>query len=285
MIATKKNELHIIDSFNDLMKDTKEKQRISSMIKRETSYYFNEYISERVDIIGDSFIQAYKDLSSHYQKHSYNITKKIANILIDENSTIEEYYDGSYNSKGQQVVKERKVIDRNKVSENFKDTIEEDVLELVLENYFKILNKSLEQNSFNSKLDSMEKKSKKDIIEDNEEDIRVEIKDIIEDLVKHYRVADNMTTKDLIANLKNNKEIKEWLYKKILGSIKDNYDIEAKQSDVKQLLESELKKEIQDLTLQDYVEQQEETVEEEPFKIPLGWKAFAITKFIDKMFK
>ena len=278
MIATKKNELHIIDSFNDLMKDTKEKQRINKLVKQSSWEYIMNKLSDCELEDNQTIYDVLQDLSMHNQKYSYIITRDIKEKILDDYSYEEEYYDGSYCRKGQ-VTKTRKVLDRNRVGKDFGESLEEEINNLVLEDYYKNLNKALETYSFNNKIEKLKEKDKEKKIKDNLEEIEEIIDYNVNGLYQHYKSKGN-TDYEIACAYKNDKGILNYLYNKILCSISEDLGIELTKSDIESKVEKEIKRLINSLDVKKPKE-----VKKEETKVPFGWKAYAITKFIDDLLK
>ena len=275
MLTTKKNELHVINSFNDLMKDTKEKQKINKMVKQYSSDYFMSKLADTELEDNKTNLDMFEELSSHYQKYAYIITRNIIDKIKEENSEIEEYYDGSIDDKGFQVVKTKRVFDKNKFGENFAESLEEEINNLVVEDYFKNLNKTLESYNFNTKIQKMKEKQQRDNIESKEE----EIEDIIVNEIRstyNYYESTNNSKEDILYNFKHNSIVINSMLQRIISRVKDTLEVDITKKDVDKALRIEIK---------EFVKFKELEGNEEDIKIPLGWKAYAITKFIDKMIK
>lgn len=273
MIATKKAELHIINDFTDLMKDTKERQRINKLIKQFSYEYFMNKLSDTELENDKTIFDTFQDLATHNQKYSYIITRNIKDKIIDDYSYEEEYYDGSYTREGQ-LAKKRKVLDRNKVGKDFGESLEEELNNLVLEDYFKNLNKALETYNFNNKIENLKERAKARTLKNSSEEIDKIIEDNIRGLYNHYKESKN-TNYQIVYAFKNDREVIDFLYNIILSSIKEELDIVLSKADI----ETRVEKEIKRFTSSINVKEQEED------KIPLGWKAFALTEFINKLLK
>lgn len=276
MITTKQNELHIINSFNDLIKDTKEKQNINRLVKQYSSDYFMEKLSDAELEDGLDNLDIFKELSQHYQKYAYIITRRIFDRLKEENSSIEEYYDGTVNEKGAQVKKERQVFDKNRFGEEFAASLEEELNNLVVEDYFKNLNKTLEVHNFNTKIQKLEKDRKKKDIECNRAEIENIIYNDIESTYDYYKRKGDKRT--ILYNLKHNRNVVNYLLELSRENINKQLGIEIKRADLKKMYN-----ELLDMFIS--MKDKEEEDKDDDSKIPLGWKAYAITKFIDKMLK
>lgn len=274
MLTTKRNELEVINSFNDLMKDTKEKQKINKLIREISREYFTKKIYD-IEEEQDN-LNIILDLSKHYNLHSYRIAKKIEQELKDEYCYIEDYYDGSIDETGRKITKQRYVYDDSRFGKNFGTDLVEDINNLVIEDYFKNLEKALEMYKFNSKIEKMKETVKKKSIKDNSS----EIEDIIHKELKetyNYYKEKGKSNYTIVRNFKTNKEVIDYLYNNILGSIKTELDIETNKDSIKTIFNEELRRFLQTIDTTDD--------EEEESKIPMGWKFYAATKFIDNLFK
>lgn len=271
MITTKRNELEVINSFNDLMKDTKEKQRINKLVKQ----YSNEYFMEKLN--DSDLVDTLQELSTHYQKYAYVIVRRIKADIIDEYCTDEEYYDGSTDNTGRQITKTRRVIDTKKVGKNFEEGLEEELTSLVVEDYFKNLDKALEVYKFNSKIEKMkeqeEKKKLKTRLSEIDNYITREIKETY-----NYYINKGEEKEDILYNFKYNTEVINSMFTRVIMKVDHDLGIKIQKEDISSKLNKELKLFIK------FKEDSDED-DEEDIKIPMGWKAFAITKFINKMFK
>jgi hypothetical protein len=275
MITTKRNELEVINSFNDLIKDTKEKQRINKLVKQYSNDYFMEKLSESELKDNVEVLDELQELSSHYQKYAYIIARRIKADIIDEYCIDEEYYDGSFDSNGFQVVKKRRVIDTRKAGQNFEEDLEEELNNLVVEDYFKNLNKTLEIYNFNNKLGKIKETQSKRTIKNNSNKIENIIYNELKETYNYYKEKGN-SNYTIVRNFKTNKEVIDYLYNNILGSIKTELDIEVNKDNIKAMFNEELRRFLQAIDTRN---------DEEESKIPMGWKFYAATKFIDNLFK
>jgi hypothetical protein len=278
MITTKKTELSVINNFSDLIKDTKEKQRINKLVKQLSWEYFMNKLSDSELEDNQTIYNILQDLSTHNQKYSYIITKKIKEKILDDYSYEEEYYDGSYCRKGQ-ITKTRKVLDRNRVGKDFGESLEEEINNLVLDDYYKNLNKALETYNFNNKIEKLKEKDKDRKLRDNLEEIEEIIERHVNGVYKHYKEKGN-TDYEIAWAYRNNKEVIRCLYDIILCSISEDLGIELAKGDIESKVEKEIKRFVSSLDVKKPKE-----VKKEETKVPFGWKAYAITKFIDDLLK
>ncbi len=282
MITTKRNELEVINSFNDLMKDTKEKQKINKLVKQYSNEYFMEKLSDAdLEDNIDPF-DIFQELSSHYQKYAFEIAKRVKEEVIDKYRIDEEYYDGyrnwekdSCDNKGFQVAKTRRIIDTKKVGENFEEDLEEELINLVIEDYFKNLNKALEIYNFNTKIEKLKKNDNSKRLNSSKEDIKNIIYNNIESTYNYYSKKDDKET--ILYNFRYNRQVINYLLENILSDIHEQLEIRAGREDIESLFTKEINMFIK--------LKEKERVEEKETNIPLGWKAYAITKFIDKILK
>ena len=293
MLATKKSELYIINDFNDLMKDTKEKQRINKLVRQYSYEFFMGKLSD-ADLENDKTIfDVMEDLSWHNEKYAYLITKEIVDKILDDYSYEEEYYDSydigsndftykiekdAIDNKGLQITKKRKVLNRNKVGKDFGDSLEDSINDLVLADYYKNLNRTLETHNFNNKINNLKEKDNKKRIKECSSSIENIIDCNIRGLYQHYK-QNGHTNYSISQAFQYDMEFINYLYKKILDSIKEDLDIILYKSDIETMFNKEMK-----LFLKT-IEIKQTKVDNQNEKIPLGWKCFAITEFINRLFK
>lgn len=277
MLTTKKNELHVINSFNDLMKDSKEKQKINAMVKQYSYDFFMKKLSDSELENSKDSIDVLEELSNHYQKYSYVIARNIFNKIKEENSEDDEYYDGSYDRNGFQITKTRKIFKRDTFGKDFGDSLEEELTNLVVDSYFKNLDKALDSYKFNVKLQQMKEKEQKKSIKSKSEEIEKYIVNEIKDTYNYY-INKNNSKEDILYNFKYNSNVINSMFTRIILKANSELEIRLEKKDIESKLNKELKRFVRFKEL-------EEDEEEENNKIPLGWKAFAITKLIDKLFK
>lgn len=279
MITTKRTELEVINSFNDLMKDSKEKQKINEMIKQYSNNYFMSKLADCELEDNKTSLDVFEELSSHYQKYAYIITRDIASKIKEENGYEEDYYDGTIDSNGFKIAKTRIVFDRRKFGENFGDNLEESLNDLVVSDYFKNLNKALESYNFNAKIKRMKEKEQqssfKASIRDNLDKIDYYIKNEIKAAYSYY-IRQGNDKEDIIYNFRYNSTVIDSMLYKIKSNIKNDLGLVVETKDI----EGKLKRELNQFT-----KLKEKEEDDSDPKIPLGWKAYAITKFINKMFK
>ena len=271
MLTTKKNELHIINSFNDLMKDTKEKQKIEKMVK-EYSY---DFFMGKLE--GSSDLDMLEELSSNYQKYAFVIARHIFNQIKEENYEIEEYYDGSYDRNGFQITKTRKIFKRDSFGKDFANSLEEELINLVVEDYFKNLNKALEKHNFDIKIQKMKDKQEKDNIAKKQEEIEDIIANEVKETYKYY-IEHREDKEDILYNFKYNQEVINSMFARVISNIESELDIKIRKKDIESKINKEIKRFVKFKELED-------DDDDEDDKIPMGWKAFAITKIINKLFK
>ncbi len=272
MITTKRSELEVINSFNDLMKDTKEKQRINKLVKQ----YSNEYFMSKLSV--SDLANTLKELTNHYQKYAYIITGNIIDKIKEENVYEEEYYDGSIDhTTGKQTIKKKKVFDKSKYGDNFEEDLEEELNNLVVEDYFKNLNKALEVFNFKKKVRLMEIEEERNKVKDKTEEINKYITKEIKETYNYY-ISKEEDKEDILYNFKYNTDVINSIFTRIIMKVEHDLGIKIQKEDISSKLNKELKLFIK-------LKEQEEDDEEDNSKIPMGWKAYAITKFINKMFK
>lgn len=277
MLTTKKNELHVINSFNDLMKDTQEKQKINQMVKQYSYDYFMKKLSDSELEDNKDNIDVFEELSNRYQKYSYVIARNIFDKIKEENSEEEEYYDGSYDRNGFQITKTRKVFKRDSFGKDFADSLEEELTNLVVDSYFKNLDKALDSYKFNVKLRQMKEREQNKVIKSKSEDIEKCIVNEIKDTYNYY-INRNNSKEDILYNFKYNSEVINSMFTRVISKIDYDLDLKIEKKDIETKMNKEIKQFVR-------LKELEEDEEDEGGKIPLGWKAYAITKFINKMFK
>ena len=270
MITTKRNELEVINSFNDLMKDTKQKQRINKLVKQYSNQYFMEKLND------SDIVDTLQELSTHYQKYAYVIVRRIKADIIDEYCRDDEYYDGSIDNTGRQIAKKRRVIDTKKVGKNFEEDLEEELTDLVVEDYFKNLDKALEVYKFNLKVEKMKAQKEINKLRTRYNEIDSYIIEEIKETYNYY-ISKGEEKEDILYNFKYNTDVINSMFTRIAMKFDNKLGIKINKQNIETKLNKELKLFIK------LKENEEDT--DEDVKIPMGWKAYAITKFINKMFK
>lgn len=271
MITTKRTELNVINSFNDLMKDSKEKQKINQMVKQYSSSYFMSKLED------SSSLDMFEELSTRYQKYGYIITKNIIKDIIKENGYEEEYYDGAIDKNGFQIAKKRMVFDKRKFGDSFGDSLEEELNNLVIDDYFKNLNKALERYNFNLKIEKMKEKQQKDVLKSKQEQLDLLIADEVKETYSYY-INHDEDKDDILYNFKYNADVITSMFERIAMKAESKLSVKISKQDIETKLNKEIKQFVRFKELED-------DEDDEGVKIPLGWKAYAITKFINKMFK
>ena len=142
MIANKHTELRLVSNLNDLLEDSKQKQNINKKIHKHTYEYMMRYVSNN-DIENKDIYDMLDELSSSYQRHSYKIAKEIKEEILEENGEEIEIYE---TINGKQVEKKELFLNPKKFTQEFKDNLEEELNDLVVDNYFKELNINIDYN-------------------------------------------------------------------------------------------------------------------------------------------
>lgn len=284
MIANKHTELRLVSNLNDLLEDSKAKQEISKKIHKHTFEYMMSYVSES-DLEDVNVYDKLEELSSSYQKHCYNIAKEIKDEILEENGEEIEVYE---TIKGVQVEKKEIFLNSKKFSQKFKDNLEEDLSSLVIDNFFQELDKVVKTVEYKKKIENLRKKDRKNIVENNRNDIEFLIKARINKAFEFYLNKANGNAKLVIDNFSVVREIIDDVFDDVLSSIHECIDENITKSDVESMFNKQMKafiKETKALITPTQYEQQPTIVQQTNVKIPKSLIAYGVSKIWEDITK
>lgn len=231
MIANKHTELRLVSNLNDLLEDSKTRQDVNKKIHKHTFNYIMTYVSDN-DLEDKTIYDKLEEISSSYQKHCYKIAKLVKEEILEENGEeIDNYYDsddkrGYYSDTEERQVKKEIYLNPDKFTQEFQDNLEEELANLVVENFFKELNNVIKVFEFNDKINNSKKRHKKKLIEDNKMEIDYIMTTRLQMMYEHYLGETNGNAQLVIDNFKLVQRIKNMLLNDILMVINDYLDNE-----------------------------------------------------------
>lgn len=286
MIANKHTELRLVSNLNSLLEDSKAKQEINKKIHKHSFEYIMSYVSEN-DLEDRNIYDKFEELSNSYQKHCYNIAKEIKDEILKENGEELEVYE---TIRGVQVEKKEIFLNPKKFTQSFKDDLEEDLSKLVIDNFFKELDNVIKVFEYKKKLDNLRRKDRKNIVEENKDNIRFLINARINKAYEFYLNKANGNAKLVIDNFSLVQEIIEDVFDDVLSSIHEGIDDSITKSDIESMFNKQLKAFIKEqkalITPTEYKEVPPTVlVQEKNIKIPKSLVAYGVAKIWEDITK
>ena len=286
MIANKHTELRLISNLNDLLEDSKTKQDINKKIHKHSFEYIMSYVSDN-DLEDKSIYDKFEELSNSYQKHCYKIAKKIKEEILEENGEETEVYE---TIRGVQVEKKEIFLNPKKFTQSFKDDLEEDLSKLVIDNFFKELDNVIKVFEYKKKLDNLRRKDRKNIVEENKDDIKFLINARINKAYEFYLNKADGNAKLVIDNFSLVQEIIDDVFDDVLSSIHEGIDESITKSDIESMFNKQLKAFVKEqkalITPTEHKEVPPTViVQEKNIKIPKSLVAYGVAKIWEDITK
>lgn len=292
MIANKHTELRLVSNLNDLLEDSKTKQEINKKIHKHTFEYMMSYVSDN-DLEDVNVYDKLEELSAHYQKHCYEIAKKIKEEILEENGEeIEVYVSSNFDGYDGNAFRKRKVekeifLNPKEFTQEFKENLEEDIAKLVIDIFFKELDNVVKVFEYNKKIDNLRKKDKKNIIENNKDNINYLINARIKKAFDFYVKKANGNKRLVVNNFSVVQEIIDDVFDDVLGSIREYVEEDSiNKSDIESMFSKQLKMFIKEQkTLLNEEEVPIQVVQSSNVKIPKSLIAYGVAKIWEDITK
>ena len=220
MIANKHTELRIYDNLNSLLRASLDEKEYKERINRHISQYIRNYVDE--NCWEKSIYDIFEELGENYQKHCWNIAKRIKDEILEEK-------------------KETNWLDPNVYTKEFKETLKEELTNKVLSYYFKELNNQINVYEYKNKINNLRNKEFKSIALENKEKIKKEIRKRIEDTYKYCFNYHRGNSKLVLDNFDTIYNVKESMFDDVMDYLEEKLDIELDKSNIRPLYEKELK--------------------------------------------
>lgn len=244
MIANKHTEVRLMSNLNDLLEDSKKRQDLNKKIHKHTFEYIMTYVSDN-DIEDKSIYDKLEELATHYQTHCYKLAKEIKDEILKENGEeleiIREGFDGyDRNSFRCQKVEKEIFLDPKIFSQDFKDNLQEELSDLIIDNYWKELDNVSKIYEYRKKIENAKDKNAKYNTEKN--------KDLIHSLVRKriessYRYCFNRSygdTRLVLFNFETVYEVREELFKEVVKYVKEQLGEDINSSIIRNIYEKTL---------------------------------------------
>lgn len=219
MIANKHTELRIYDNLNSLLRVSLDEKEYKERINRHITQYFRNYIDEKQYDKG--MYDIFDDLGNNYQKHAWNIADKIKDEILEEK-------------------KETNWLDPNVYTEEFKESLKENLTDKILVSYFKRLNEQINVYEYRSKINNLKEKEKNKAITDYKEDIKNTIRSEIEDIYRGCINLNNGDSRMIIENFEYVYDVRETIFKNVYNKVVEELNIEVDKQNIRPMFEKEL---------------------------------------------
>ena len=220
MIANKHTELRIYDNLNNLLQSALDEKEYKKKIENSIFKYIREYIDDNQYDKG--ILDIFDDLSSNYQKHCYNISKRVENNIFEEKS-------------------ETNYLNPNVYTEEFRETLREELTDKIIERYFREL--TIQENVYNhkNKINALRKREQKNIIDNNKDEIKFLINARINKAFEFYLNKANGDAKLVIDNFDYTQDIIDDIFDDVIESVRDSIDENITKSDIESMFNKQLK--------------------------------------------
>lgn len=284
MIANKHTEVRLMSNLNDLLEDSKKRQDLNKKIHKHTFEYIMFYVSDN-DIEDKSIYDKIEELATHYQTHCFKLAKEIKDEILQENGEeLEIIRDGfeSYdrNSYRCQKVDKEIFLNPKMFTQDFKDNLEEDLVNLIADSFFKELDNVVKVFEYKKKIDKLRKKESKDIVEDRIDDINFLIKSRINKAFEFYLTKAEGNAKLVIDNFDMVRDVIEDVFNDVMLAINSAIDKNIKKKDIETLFDKQMKafiKEQRGILKAKVSEEKETPTVQVGITIPPSIRAYAIS--------
>lgn len=267
MIANKHTEMRIFSNLNDLIENGLSKQELTQKIHRYTYDYLMEYIDIQRTEEGRELFDIFEELGD-YHLHTLEIAKRIRDNIL-----------GSID-----------YLDPKIYTKEYKSDLLEDIENKVVDNYFKELNNVINNFEYIKKIDNLRRKERKNIVEENKDDIKFLINARINKAYEFYLNKANGNAKLVIDNFSLVQEIIDDVFDDVLSSIHEGVDESITKSDIESMFIKQLKAFVKEqkalITPEEHQEQPPTViVQEKNVKIPKSVIAYGIAKIWEDITK
>ena len=261
MIANKHTEMRIFDNLNSLLRASLDEKEYKERISRHIRNYIVDYVDEHSYEQG--IYDIFEELGNSYQKHCWNIAKRIKDEILKEK-------------------KETNWLNPDVYTKEFEETMKEELTNKVLPHYFKELDNQLSIYEYKNKIKKLKKKSSKDIVEDNIDDIEYLIKARINKAFEFYLKQADGNAKLVIDNFDMVRDVIDDVFNDVLTSIHNGVDDSIKKKDIEKLFEKHLKAFIKEQrgilkAATPKVEEEQKTSVQVGVGIPSSFKAYLLS--------
>lgn len=269
MIANKHTELRIYDNLNSLLRASLDEKEYKERITRHISQYIRNYVDE--NSWGKNVYDVFEDLGDSYQKHCWSIAENIKDEILSE--------------KG-----ETNFLDPKVYTGNFQETMIEELTNKILPHYFKELNNQISVYEYKSKIDSLRKKDRKNIVENNKDNIKFLINARISKAYEFYLQKANGNAILVLDNFSVVQEIIDDVFDDVLSSIHESIDENITKSDIEGIFSKQLKAFIKEqkalITPTEYKEVPPVVlVQEKNIKVPKSLITYGVAKIWEDITK
>lgn len=244
MIANKHTEVRLMSNLNDLLEDSKKRQNLNKKIHKHTFEYIMFYVSDS-DIEDKSIYDKIEELATHYQTHCYNIAKEIKNEILEENGEeleiIKDGIDGyDRNSFRCQKVEKEIFLDPKRFTQSFKDNLEEDLVDLITDSFFKELDNVVKVFEYKKKINNLKEREVKQNTTKNKEEIHQLVRERIESAYKYCFNQKGGNSRLVLSNFENIYNVRETIFNEVVEYVRDSLDLDVNKIDIRPIFEKTL---------------------------------------------
>lgn len=269
MIANKHTELRIYDNLNNLLQSALDEKEYKKKISNNIFKYIRNYIDNNIEYKG--MYDIFDDLAENYQKHSWNIAKRVEKEIFEEKS-------------------ETNFLDPNVYTEEFRETLKEELTDKVIEVYFKELNRQENIYEHKNKINSLRKREQKNIINDNKDEIKFLINARINKAFEFYLNKANGNIQLVIDNFDYTQYIIDDIFDDVIETVRESIDENINKSDIESMFNKQLKTFIRqqkaEINSIDYQPQKDiQQPQQVEIKVPKSIMAYGIAKIWEDITK
>ena len=231
MIANKDTELRLISNLNDLLEDSKERQEINKKIHKHTFNYMMGYVSDCELEDNIDMYDKLEELSNNFNVHSWEIAKLIKNEILEENGDEIDVYVDETNRE----TKKELYLNPKKFTKDFKVNLLEDINNLIVDDYFKELDRVIKVLTSKDKIDKLRKKNNQEAFKDN----KIEIENIINDRLERYYqsyVNRGYNASLILTNINNNRDFIDEITQNSINGVCNALDLERSTTNINNIV-------------------------------------------------
>lgn len=219
MIANKHTELRIYDNLNSLLRASLDEKEYKERINRHIAQYIRNYVDEQS--WDKNVYDVFEELGDSYQKHCWNIAKRIEDEILEEK-------------------KETNWLDPNVYTDDFKETLIEELTNKILPHYFKELNNQINVYEYKNKINGLRKKNNKATLKEKYDDIVKIIRDTIEDDYNICLKEHNNNHKLILDNFESIRDVRDTLLQDSIDNIFYGLEEKFDKADIENVFKKEL---------------------------------------------
>lgn len=219
MIANKHTEMRIFDNLNSLLRASLDEKEYKERISRHIRNYIVDYVDEHSYEQG--IYDIFEELGNSYQKHCWNIAKRIKDEILEEK-------------------KETNWLNPEVYTKEFEETMKEELTNKVLPHYFKELNNQLSIYEYKNKISNLKEREVKQNTTKNKEEIHQLVRERIESAYKYCFNQKGGNSRLVLTNFENVYNVRETIFNEVVEYVKDSLDLDVNKADIRPIFEKTL---------------------------------------------